>query len=91
MHIELEAGAQTAYRQPYPVPMVHMAIFKKELDNLVKIGVLLPVRDTEWGLPTFITLKRYGRVCWVSKMHELNKVTKRMQYDFPVITDVLCN
>ena len=58
MHIKLEAGARTVYHQPYPVPMVHMAILKKELDHLVEIGVLLPIWDTEWGLPTFITPKK---------------------------------
>ncbi len=62
MHIKLEDGAQPVCRRPYPIPMVHMATFKKELDHVVEIGVLLPVRDTEWGLPTFITPKKDGRV-----------------------------
>ena len=89
MHIELETGTQPVYRWPYPVPMVHMATFKKELDHLVEIGVLSPVRDTEWGLPTFITPKKDERVQWVSNMRELNKVIKWTQYNLPIITDVL--
>ncbi len=89
MHIELKTGAQPVYCQPYPVPMVHMATFKKELDHLVEIGVLSLVQDTEWGVPTFITPKKYGRVQWVSNMSELNKVIKQTQYNLPIITDVL--
>ena len=58
MHIDLEEGAQPVYRRPYPVPMVHMATFKKELEHLVELGILSPVRDTELGLPTFIMPKR---------------------------------
>ena len=69
--------------------MVHIATFKKELDHLVEIGVLLPVRDTEWGLPTFITPKTDGCIRWVSNVRKLNKVIKRTQYNLPIITDVL--
>ena len=56
---------------------------------MVEIGVLLPVRNTERGLPKFITPKKDGRIHWFSDMRELNKVIKQTQYNFPIITDVL--
>ena len=89
MHIELKPGAEPVHRQPYPVPRVHMQTFKKELEHLVSIGVLSPVKDTEWGLPTFITPKKDGRVRWMSDLRELNKVIKQTQHTSPVIADVL--
>ena len=52
MHIGLQPNASPVYRRPCPIPHVHLATFKKELDHLVAIGVLSPFRDTEWGLPT---------------------------------------
>ena len=51
MHIDLQSNASPVYRRPYLVPQIHLATFKKELNHLVEIGVLSPVRDTEWGLP----------------------------------------
>ena len=89
MHIELEPGAHPVYCRPYPIPHVHLATFKKELDHLVALGVLSPARDTEWGLPTFIIPKKDGRVRWVSDMRELNKVIKKTQYTLPIIQDIL--
>ena len=58
IHIDLQPNASPVHRRRYSVPEVHLATFKKELDHLVEIGVLFPVRNTEWGLPTFITPKK---------------------------------
>jgi hypothetical protein len=64
--------------------------FKKELDYLVKIGVIAAQQESEWALPSFITPKKDGRVCWISNSPQLNKVVRRKQYPLPIITDILC-
>ena len=53
------------------------------------IGVLSPGRDTEWGLPTFITPKKDKTVRCVFDLRELNNVTRNMQYTLPLIQVVL--
>jgi hypothetical protein len=35
-------------------------------------------------------LKEDNRVCWISNLHQLNKVTRQKQYPLPIITDILC-
>eukprot|EP00956_Cyclotella_meneghiniana_P036466 scaffold126104_cov52-Cyclotella_meneghiniana.AAC.4 len=82
-HIDIDENAKPVHARPYPVPRVHLQTFKKELDHLVKIGVLAPQGESEWASPTF------GRVRWASDLRELNKVVKRKVYPLPIINGIL--
>jgi len=62
-HIDLEPNAKPKHARPYPVPVVHLEAFKKELVHLCKIGVISIQGASEWASPTFITPKKDGRVC----------------------------
>ncbi len=88
-HIDLMPGAVPKHFRPYAIPVIHLEAFKKELIQLVKIGVLSPQGASEWGSPTFITPKTDGTVRWVSDLRELNKAVKRKQYPLPIIGDIL--
>ena len=66
-----------------------MDTFKKELDHLVKIGMLSRQGTSKWGSPTFIIPKKDGRVHWISNLWQLNKVIKHKQYHLPIIQDIL--
>jgi hypothetical protein len=41
-HIELEQGAKPRHARPYPVQVIHLETFEKELIRLCEIGVLQP-------------------------------------------------
>ena len=57
-HIDIDPDAKPVYSRPYPVPRIHYNTFKKELDHLVKIGVLVIRNESGWASPTFIIPKR---------------------------------
>ncbi len=78
-HIDLVPGAVPKHSRPYPIPVVHLQAFKKELLHLVEIGVLSPQGASEWASPAFITPQKDGKVRWVSDLRELNKVVRRKQ------------
>ena len=87
--IEIKDDAVPKHSRPYAVPQIHLEAFKKELDHLVKIGVLSKTGTSEWGSPTFIIPKKDGRIRWVSDLRKLNKVVVRHQYPLPIINDIL--
>jgi len=88
-HIEIEPDAKPVLSRPYAAPRIHLSVFKKELDHLVQLGVLVRQQESEWASPTFIIPKKDGRVRWVSDLQQLNKVVRRKQYPLPLINDIL--
>jgi hypothetical protein len=76
-HIDLLPGAIAKHARPYPVPVIHLNAFKKELLHLVKIGVLSPQGVSEWASPTLLTPQQDSRVHWVSDLQEFKRVVKR--------------
>jgi hypothetical protein len=89
VHIDIDPNAKPVHSRPYPVPQIHLKTFKKELDYLVRIGVLAAQQESEWVSPSFIIPKKDGRGCWISTLRQLNKVIRCKQCLLPIFTDIL--
>jgi hypothetical protein len=89
LHLKLEKGAQPLYQRHYPVPRAHYEAFKKELEHLVKLGVLVKCGASEWAAQSFIIPKKDGCVQWISHFRARNKVIKQKIYRLPHIQDIL--
>ncbi len=49
-HIDVVPGAIAKHARPYPVPVIHLFAFTKELLQLVEIiGILSPQGASEWA------------------------------------------
>ena len=74
VYFELKANVRPICSRLYPVPKVHEEMFKKEVENLVLLGVLEVVNDSEWGTPSFTQPKpKSNIVSYLSDFSNLNK------------------
>ncbi|KAH9100500.1 hypothetical protein Ae201684P_006697 [Aphanomyces euteiches] len=75
--------------RPYPIPEIHLAATKREINRLVSVGVLEPTKTSPWGSPTFITPKKDGTVRLVSDFRRLNKMIERHPFSLPNIQHIM--
>ena len=88
-HLDLQDGAKPVHSRPYGVLLTQRDAFKRELDHLVKIGILERSGASQWASGTFIVPKKDGRVRWISNFRALNKCIKRKTYPLPRISEIL--
>jgi hypothetical protein len=62
---------------------IHHDTLKHEIEQLVKLGVLIRCSDSERAPPTFIIPKKNGTVRFISDFRKLNDMLKRMPYPIP--------
>jgi hypothetical protein len=87
--IKLQPDAKPFHARAYPVLQIHEAAMKREVKQLVMIGVLEECNYSEWGAPTFIIPKKDGRIRFISHFRKLNQYLKRKPFPIPKIQDML--
>ena len=87
--IPLKPDAKPVALRAYPIPQVHLAATKREVQRLVDVGVLEPCKDSQWAAPTFIIPKKVGSVRLVSDFRRLNKQINRCPFPLPKIPDIM--
>ena len=73
----------------YPVTRIHQDTLKKEVEHLVKLGVLSYQGSGELGKSLLHNSKKKKKIRWISDLRALNKCIKRKQYPLPIIQDIL--
>ena len=57
----------------YPIPRIKKETFRKDIKRLVKIGVLTPVQQSQYGTPIFIIPKKEGTMRFIKDYRRLNQ------------------
>jgi hypothetical protein len=87
--IQLKEGASLYHSQAFPVPNIHKDTLIKEVDRLVKLGVLERQPALEWASPSFIMPKKNRTVRFLSNFQEVNKRLITKPFPIPKISTVL--
>ena len=88
LDLELKPGADPVYCRPYPIPRSQEAMFKKEVDRMVNLGILKPTFDSPWGSPSFGIPKKNGSMRFVTDLRQVNKRVVRKPYLIPKVSDI---
>ena len=90
--IHVDDGVQPKFFKARPVPYALREKVDKELDHLVKEGVIQPVTHSDWAAPVVPVIKCDGSVhlCGDYKI-TINKIAKFDSYPLPHIDDLFAS
>ena len=66
VYIPFKDEARPYHERAFPIPVIHIEALKKNVYILVAISLLTKINHSEWAAPSFIILKKYGRVRFIS-------------------------
>ena len=89
VHLNLKPGAKPFRSWPYTIPQVYYDIARKEVDELVKVGVLKPNVPSPWGAPCLLRPKKDGGVHFLTDLRKLNDQLIRSPFHLPNIDDII--
>ena len=88
-HIDFVEGSKPMFKKAYHVLFQRESLFKDEIQNVVKDGILEPCGQLHLAAPTFVVPKKDNRVQWVSNFCELNNLIKRKLFPMLKIQDII--
>lgn len=89
--ITIEDNTKPWFFKARPVPFAMIDRVNEELMRMERVGVLRPVKTSEWAAPIVPILKRSGqiRICGDFKV-TVNPLTVPEKYPIPRIEDLFC-
>lgn len=87
--LPVKPNAIPSAQAPYSIPHKLHGPTLKELERLVRLGVLEPDKDSPWAAPAFVIPKKDGSVRFLSDCRRLNKWLERHYFPLTKIQDIL--
>jgi hypothetical protein len=86
---QLKEGVSLYHSRVFPVPKIHKNTIIKEVERLVKLGVLERQPAYEWASPLLIIPKKNMTIHFLSNFWEVNKSLIRKPFPITKISTVL--
>ena len=87
--LKLKPNAVPFCARAFTVPKAIEHIAKNEVNDLVKIGVLVKGVHSAWASPSFFRPKKDGRLRFVSDLRKLNACLERHPHPLPLVEEVI--
>ena len=89
IRLQVKDGTQPKYCKARPVPFAFLKKVEKELEVMLKQGIISPTESTEWGTPVVPVLKPNGtvRICGDYKT-TINRHLIEVRYPLPRIEEI---
>ncbi|POM57987.1 Gag-pol fusion protein [Phytophthora palmivora] len=85
LHNQKMKDANPFAARPFPIPRAYYDASRKEIQRLIRLGVIEPDTSSPWESPTFVIPKRNRSVRLVCDFRRLNKELVRHYNPVPVI------
>ena len=91
MKIDIKPDARSIKKRSYKLAHKYKEIVKKEIDNMLVVGIRYPIDQLEWESPMVIQLKKHDPTkLWICvDFLELNKVTLTDPFPTPFTDEML--
>ena len=87
--LELKPYSKPVNCKYYPVPRINKETFRKDLQRLVKMGVLTPVQQSQYDTNVFIVPKKESTVRFITGYCRLNQKLVRKPYPLSRICETM--
>lgn len=90
VHVHLKEGAKPIFHKPYSLAYGMREKVEKEIKRLTDLGIIYPVRHSEWATPIIPVAKPNNeiRICADCKV-TINKFLKKDHYPLPRFDDLV--
>ena len=86
MKIGIKPDVWPIKKRPYKLAHKYKEVVKKEIDNMLAVGIIYPIDQSEWETPMIFQPKKHDLTkLWICvDFRELNKVTLTDLFQHPM-------